>query len=67
MVDIRSSRLHRDADVKLLISGEHPVVEHHDDGIRFVIPRVDLLETARVDWVPRGQLEASGDMGPHVS
>ena len=52
VVDIRSSRQHRDAVVTLLISGEHPVVEHHDDGIRFVIPRVDLLETARIDWVP---------------
>ena len=46
VVEIRSTRRDRDAVVTLLISGEHPVVEHHDDGIRFVIPRVDLLETA---------------------
>ncbi len=55
VVDIRTSRQHRDAVVTLLISGEHPDVDHHDDGIRFVIPRVDLLETARIDWVPRDQ------------
>ena len=52
VVDIRTSRPHRDAVVTLLISGEHPAVEHHDVGIRFVIPRVDLLETARIDWAP---------------
>jgi hypothetical protein len=52
VVEIRSTRRDRDAVVTLLISGEHPVVEHHDGGIRFVIPRVDLLETARIDWVP---------------
>ena len=55
LVDIRSSRQHGNAVVTLLISGEQPVVEHHDDGIRFEIPRVDLLETARIDWAPRDQ------------
>ena len=55
VVDFRTSHQNRDAVVTLLISGEHPVVDHHDDGIRFVIPRVDLLETARIDWVPRDQ------------
>jgi hypothetical protein len=55
VVEIRSTRRNCDAVVTLLISGEHAVVEHRDDGIRFVIPRVDLLETARVDWVQREQ------------
>ena len=52
VLDVRSGRRSRDAVVTLLISGEHPVVEHHGDGIRFVIPRLDLLETARIDWAP---------------
>jgi hypothetical protein len=55
VIDIRSTRPNRDAVVTLLISGEQPVVEHHDHGIRFVIPRVDLLETARIDWILRDQ------------
>jgi hypothetical protein len=59
LIEIRSTRPNRDAVVTLLISGEHPVVEHHDHGIRFVIPRVDLLETARIDWAPGDQ------RGPH--
>ena len=52
VVDLRSTHRNRQAVVNLLISGERPDVEHHDEGIRFVIPRVDLLETARIDWVP---------------
>jgi hypothetical protein len=53
VVEIRSTHRNCDAVVTLLVSGEHPVVEYDDHGIRFVIPRVDLLETARIDWVQR--------------
>lgn len=52
VVEMQPNRPGHTAEVTLLISGERPTVEQTDDGIRFVIPRVDLLETARIEWVP---------------